>query len=233
VKTLAVIPTYCESENIGAMLSFIIDKIPSVHVLVVDDNSPDGTGKMVENFRQNHPRVVHLLSREKKEGLGPAYVAGFNWGLARDYDSFVQLDADFSHDPLDIPRLVGALDSFDAAFGCRYVKGGGIHGWSLLRHFISRGGNWYAGTMLKMPQVDLTGGFNAWRRNVLEKILSRPIRSRGYSFQVELKFRAFQEGFGLAEIPIQFEDRVRGSSKMSLRIAVEAALRIWQLRRQG
>lgn len=227
---LVVVPTYNESENINQLLFQLTREVSDIDVLVVDDSSPDGTAEIVKRFMRHEPRV-HLLSRPKKDGLAGAYIAGFGWGLERGYRFVVEMDADFSHQPTDVPRLLEALQTHDAAIGCRYKEGGRISGWSFLRQFISRGGNIYAQTILGLKVKDLTGGFNAWRREVLEKIGIHNIRSRGYAFQVELKTRAHKAGFQLTEIPIHFENRRLGKSKMSGSIVWEAAFRVLQLRR--
>lgn len=226
---LVIVPTYNEVENIPQLLKELNEKAPHCDVLVVDDNSPDNTADSVKTFAKNHPQV-HLLSREKKDGLAGAYIAGFRWGLERHYDRFVQMDADFSHSPADVPRLIKALETYDQAMGSRYVKGGSTSGWTLPRVFISRGGNIYARTVLHLPFHDLTGGFNAHRRKVLETIGLGEITSRGYAFQVEIKYRTFKKGFTQTEIPILFENRKYGVSKMSQDIVKEAAFKVFQLR---
>lgn len=229
-KTLVVIPTYNEAENISNLLNQLTKHIGGFDVLVVDDNSPDGTKDIVLRFMKHEPSV-HLLVRPKKEGLGSAYIAGFRWGLERGYQGLVEMDADFSHQPSDVPRLIEALKESDVVIGCRYGDGGGIAGWSVFRQAISRGGNLYAQKILRLPVLDLTGGFNAWRREVLEKIDISNVRSKGYAFQVELKYRAHKNGFKLKEIPIHFENRRLGKSKMSGNIIWEAAFRVLELRR--
>jgi dolichol-phosphate mannosyltransferase len=227
---LFVVPTYNESENISTLLHQLSRNVPEADVLVVDDNSPDGTQDVVKRFQKNSPQV-HLLGRPGKGGLAAAYIAGFGWGLERKYQTFIEMDADLSHSPQDVGRFLTELKRFDAVIGCRYALGGGISGWSLLRQVISRGGNIYAEKVLKLPFKDLTGGFNGWRRSVLEKIQIQSIRSKGYAFQVELKCRAHRAGFKLTEIPIHFENRKLGKSKMSSRIVWEAAFRVLEMRR--
>jgi dolichol-phosphate mannosyltransferase len=229
-KTLVIVPTYNEVENIGPLLTAITNAVDGVDILVVDDNSPDGTERVVKQFMR-HGERVHLLSRPKKDGLAAAYCAGFRWGLARDYDYFIEMDADFSHPPSDLNRHLEALKTNDVVIGCRYMSGGGTSGWSVIRESISRGGNFYAQTVLNLPYRDLTGGFNAWRRKVLETIKIDDIRSKGYAFQVELKCRSHKAGFKIQEIPIQFENRKYGNSKMSGSIVWEAAFRVLQMRR--
>jgi len=227
--TLVIVPTYNEAENIGLLLESIERHAPDVDVLVVDDNSPDGTQKIVAQKQLSDPRV-HLLSRAGKQGLAAAYVAGFQWGLDHGYRRLIQMDADFSHDPKYLPAMVETLRESPVVTGSRYIPGGGTVGWSLLRKLISRGGNVYARWILGIVHHDLTGGFNGWRREVLEKIRIDAIRSRGYAFQVELKYRALKTGFSIREIPIQFEDRQRGKSKMSGEIVWEAAFRVFQMK---
>ncbi len=228
-RSLVIVPTFNEIENITQILKALDEKAPDSDVLVVDDNSPDGTAAAVKTFTETHPKT-HLLSREKKNGLAGAYIAGFKWGLERDYDYFIQMDADFSHSPSDVPRLLKALETHDQAMGSRYIKGGSTSGWTLPRIFISRGGNIYARTVLGIPFNDLTGGFNAHRRKVLETIDLNNITSKGYAFQVEIKYRTFKKGFKQTELPILFENRRLGVSKMSQDIVKEAALKVLQLR---
>jgi dolichol-phosphate mannosyltransferase len=228
-RCLIIVPTYNEIENITQLLTALDEKSPEADILVVDDNSPDGTATAVKSFMENHPQV-HLLEREKKNGLAGAYIAGFQWGLAKHYDNFVQMDADFSHNPADVPRLLKALDTYDQAMGSRYIKGGSTSGWTLPRILISRGGNIYARAILGIPFSDLTGGFNAHRRKVLETIELKNITSRGYAFQVEIKYRTFKKGFKQIEVPILFENRKYGTSKMSQDIVKEAAFKVFKLR---
>ena len=230
MPSLIVVPTYNEVENLGALLTRVGEETPEAHVLVVDDNSPDGTRNVVKNFQRQDPRV-HLLERPGKQGLGPAYLAGMRWGIDHGYDKIVQMDADFSHDPSYLPKFLRTLDEADVVMGSRYAPGGTTENWSLLRKFISRGGNTYAKTVLGLKYTDLTGGFNGWRAKALEKLGFEAVRSRGYAFQVELKYRAHVAGLKLAEVPITVPDRRLGQSKMSSRIVFEAALRVLQLRR--
>jgi len=228
-NSLIIVPTYNEAENISELIDQVLATVPGAHILIVDDNSPDGTGRIVTR-RAHLDARVHLLHREKKEGLAAAYQAGFKWGLAESYDYFLQMDADFSHSPLDAPRLLARLTDAQVAIGCRYIDGGSTEGWSFIRQGISRGGNTYAQIILRLPYKDLTGGFNAWRREALEKIRPETIRSRGYAFQVEMKYRAHKNGFMIREMPIHFENRKYGKSKMSGRIVWEAAFRVWQMK---
>jgi len=228
--TLVILPTYNEADNIEKMLREILRENPTVDILVVDDNSPDGTAKIVQAFQKGSSKI-HLLNRPRKEGLAAAYIAGFSWGLSHNYQVLVEMDADFSHSPKDLTKLLEKIEESDVVVGCRYVTGGGTVGWSRLREFISRGGNIYAKTFLRLPYSDLTGGFTAWRREVLEKIDISTIRSKGYAFQVELKYHAHHKGFKMIEVPIHFRNRQMGKSKMSGQIVWEAAFRVLQLRR--
>lgn len=228
-KSLVIVPTYNESENIRALLEALVSHAPMADVLVVDDTSPDGTHQIARDFAAANPQI-HVLVRAEKEGLAAAYVAGFRWGLEKNYARIIQMDADFSHAPKDVPRLIQALETCDVVSGSRYTAGGTVGGWGWLRQVISRGGNIYARTILRLKFSDLTGGFNGWRKEVLEKVDIGTLRSRGYAFQVELKYRAHRSGFRLAEIPIHFENRRLGTSKMSGNIVWEAARRVVQMR---
>lgn len=226
---LVVLPTYNESANISGILTAILETDPTLHVLVVDDNSPDGTHQRAKEYARHDDRV-HVCIREKKEGLGKAYIAGFDWAINRDYAQIVQMDADFSHPPESLKTMLEILKRADVAVGCRYMSGGKIVGWSRLREAISRGGNWYAQTLLKLPYLDLTGGFNGWRTDVLKAIDYKSVRSSGYAFQVELKYRAHKKGFKIEEFPIVFANRKYGSSKMTGKIVWEAAQRVLKMR---
>ncbi|MBI4403116.1 MAG: polyprenol monophosphomannose synthase [Deltaproteobacteria bacterium] len=228
-KHLLIVPTFNEAANIKRLLKKLAVNAPFVDLLVVDDSSPDGTADIVRNYQKKNSNV-HLLLQPHKMGLARAYIEGFLWGLARDYEAFIQMDADFSHDPRDLKRFFQELQNYDLVIGCRYANGGGIAGWSWLREGISRGGNVYARTILQLPYHDLTGGFNGWRRKVLESIGVQHIRSQGYVFQVELKYRAHQAGFSIHEIPIIFRDRELGKSKMTGLVVWEAAFRVLQMR---
>ncbi|HEX4924702.1 MAG TPA: polyprenol monophosphomannose synthase [Bdellovibrionales bacterium] len=230
MRALVIIPTYNERENIAPLVEAIASYGRGIHILVVDDNSPDGTAKEVERLQVRFPQL-HLLLRAEKKGLGRAYIAGFHWGLERGYDALIEMDADFSHRPEDLIKIVETLEG-GAPFvvGSRYVSGGGTVNWGLGRKLLSRGGSFYAGAILGYPLKDWTGGFNGWRREVLEAIGLDNIRSDGYSFQVELKYRALRAGFKGREVPIIFEDRRVGESKMSLMIVFEAFYRVWKIR---
>lgn len=206
--------------------------VPQVALLFVDDSGDDGTAEQIVQQQQQHNNVF-LLAQEQRGGLAKAYLAGFAWGLARNYDCFVTMDADLSHDPAYLPALLKLLTECDMAIGSRYVAGGGTSDWSLLRRLISRFGSFYARTLLNLAVHDPTAGYAAFRRRVLEGLSLAEIKSRGYMFQVEFKYRAALAGCTLREIPIMFVDRKRGKSKMTLAIGLEAALYTWQLRRLG
>lgn len=226
-----VLPTYNESENLEAMIAAASEVLgraapDGFAILVADDNSPDGTGAIADRLAATRD-WLHVLHRTKKEGIGPAYVAGFTQALANGADYVMEMDCDFSHDPTDLARLLAAVDrsrggQADLALGSRYVPGGGVTDWGLLRRFISYGGSTYARTMLGLKVRDLTGGFKCFRREVLEAMNLQEVRSQGYAFQVELTYRAVKAGFAVREVPIVFRDRERGASKMSWRITGEA-----------
>lgn len=229
MKTLVVIPTYNEKENIQAIIPEVLKIGLGVDILVVDDNSPDGTGGIVKKL-QNQFSQLHLLERAGKQGLGKAYIAGFKWGIEKGYDAIVEMDADFSHRPQDLVPLVGGLKTHDFAVGSRYVQGGATVNWGLMRKIISRGGGIYSRLILGFPLNDWTGGFNAWKKEVLLGIGLDSVQSNGYSFQIELKYKALKKGFKGTETPIVFEDRRVGQSKMSLKIVIEAFYRVWIMR---
>ena len=239
-RALVVIPTFNEAENIGVVVERVLVVAAAlagwaVDVLVVDDNSPDGTADLVERMRGKAGEAkghLHLLRRGAKEGLGRAYVAGFQWGRARGYDAFVEMDADLSHDPRELPALLGWLESRDFVVGSRYVAGGRIVGWGPARRLLSAGGSLYARALLGSPIRDMTGGFNAWRAEALKAVGLESLVASGYVFQIELKTRALAAGLLAAEIPITFRDRVRGASKMDSRIALEAIRGVLSLRRE-
>ena len=226
---LVVVPTYNEIENLETLLTGIHAAVPIAHVLVVDDNSPDGTGDLAAKIASTDARV-HVLHRAGKEGLGRAYVAGLSWGVQKGYECIIQMDADLSHDPAALPSLLAASETHDLVLGSRYVQGGGTRNWGLFRRLLSRGGSLYAKLILGLAQNDLTGGFKCWRRNVLEAIHLETVRADGYSFQIEMTYRAVLHGFKVAEVPITFVDRVDGVSKMSKRIVGEAITMVWKLR---
>lgn len=227
---LICIPTYNEAENLPLIVPAVLAAVPAAHVLVVDDASPDGTGRLADELAAANEQV-HVLHRAGKEGLGRAYLAAFRWALARGYPYVFELDADFSHDPRYLPGFVALLeDGADVVVGSRRVRGGGVENWGALRRFISWGGSTYARTILGVPVRDLTGGFNGFRREVLERIDLDQVTSTGYCFQIELKYRALKRGFRVIERPIVFPDRVRGTSKMNGSIVGEAMLQVWKLR---
>jgi dolichol-phosphate mannosyltransferase len=231
LKVTFVIPTYNEAENLPQITAALFNlSIPGLTVLVVDDNSPDGTGQIAEELSQTHAGRVQVLHRTGKLGLGSAYIAGFQHCLQDGADAIGQMDADFSHPPEKIQQLLRALDGCDVAMGSRYIPGGSLDvNWPLWRKGLSTFGNIYARTILGMPMKDVTGGFRLWRRSTLQKMPLDRIRSNGYVFQVEMAYVAHKLGFTFQEVPIYFADRRWGTSKMSLRIQVEAAVRVWQL----
>jgi dolichol-phosphate mannosyltransferase len=228
MKAVVCLPTYNERENLGRMLLALADK--GVSVLVIDDNSPDGTGELADRLaaKLEHVQVLH---RDRKEGLGPAYLAGFRRALADPAVELVlEMDADFSHDPDDVCRLISAAGSADLVLGSRYVEGGSIANWGRVRRFVSTGGSLYARWILGIPVHDLTGGFKCFRREVLETLDLEAITSRGYAFQIETTYRALRAGFRVVEIPISFADREHGGSKMSRRIVLEGIWKVPALR---
>lgn len=229
MKTLIIIPTYNECENIANLIEAVLNLKQGHHILVVDDSSPDGTGNIVLKLAEENSEV-YLLSRPGKQGLGRAYIAGFKWGLDKGYEALVEMDADFSHRPEDLGLLVSKLKDHDFAVGSRYIEGGRTINWGLFRKIISRGGGIYSRMILGFPLNDWTGGFNAWKRHVLEGIHLDTVKSNGYSFQIELKYKALKKGYLGAESPIVFEDRRVGKSKMSFKIVIEAFYRVWLLR---
>ena len=225
-----VLPTYNEAGNIEAFVEAVLAKLPaSARVLIVDDNSPDGTGRLADRLASEHEQLS-VLHRPHKEGLGPAYIAGFERALAEGAGYVLEMDSDFSHDPAYLPRLLEAGERTDLAIGSRYVPGGGVGDWGAVRRAISRGGSAYARLVLGLRVRDLTGGFKCFRREVLEAIDLDSIRSRGYAFQVEMTYRAIQRGFEVVEVPIVFRERRAGASKMDSSIVAEAAWRVPLLR---
>jgi dolichol-phosphate mannosyltransferase len=225
-----ILPTYNEAENLERIVPAILERLPAPRrVLIVDDNSPDGTGAVADRLAETD-ESVSVLHREFKEGLGPAYLAGFRIALEAGAERIVEMDADFSHDPAYLPQLIEATENADLAIGSRYVPGGGVTEWGAPRRFISRGGSAYARLALGVPIRDLTGGFKCFRRIVLETIDLDSIRARGYAFQVETTYRAIKAGFRVVEIPIVFKDRADGTSKMSKSIVAEAIWRVPAMR---
>jgi dolichol-phosphate mannosyltransferase len=231
-RALLCLPTYDERENLAPMIEAILAAAPQLDVLVIDDNSPDGTGQLADQIAAREPRV-QVLHRAGKEGLGRAYLAGFAWALARDYGLVLEMDCDFSHDPKYLPAMLAAAGEADLVLGSRYVRGGGTVNWGLLRKLISRGGSLYARTILGLSVRDLTGGFKCFRREVLEAIDLPTVECTGYAFQIELTYRAARRGFRITELPIVFADRRVGHSKMSRRIVLEAIARVWSIRLSG
>ena len=231
MSTVVVVPTYDEAGGVLTLLDAVLRETPHVDVLVVDDNSPDGTAGLVARH-QEHGQRVHLLRRPRKDGLGAAYRAGFKWALAAGYDVGVQMDADLSHPPDRLPALLAALDDADVAVGSRYVRGGGVRDWSLVRRAISFGGNVYVRLVLGIPVADATAGFKAFRREALISIGAVHSESNGYCFQIENTWRATRLGLLVVEVPITFQDRSQGASKMSGDIVREALLRVlvWRWR---
>jgi dolichol-phosphate mannosyltransferase len=233
VRAVVCLPTYNERENIEPMLRALGDVFAAAgidgQVLVIDDNSPDGTGSVADRLREELGFVA-VLHRPAKQGLGPAYLAGFEQALAAGAELVLEMDCDFSHDPADLPRLVAAADNADLVLGSRYVPGGGTGNWGLLRRAVSRGGCLYAQAALGLPIRDLTGGFKCYRRRVLEGIRLEEISSKGYAFQIETTYRAVRAGFRVVEVPIVFTDREVGGSKMSRTIVFEAIARVPALR---
>jgi len=227
VRATVCLPTYTERENLERLVRALGEH--GVSVLVIDDNSPDGTGKLADRLAQELDHVV-VLHRPRKEGLGPAYLAGFKRALADGAELILEMDCDFSHDPADVPRLIAAAEDADLVLGSRYVEGGSIRNWGLLRRLVSAGGSLYARAVLGVDVRDLTGGFKCYRRQVLETIDLDAISSRGYAFQIETTYRAIRTGFRVIEIPITFADRDRGASKMSKTIFLEGIWKVPALR---
>ncbi len=230
-SSLIIIPTYKEVENIGLMIPAVLDQDPSYALLIVDDGSPDGTADAVRGLMKQYPDRLHLLERPGKQGLGTAYILGFRWALERGYSFVLEMDADFSHDPKDLPRLINACsEGADVSVGSRYVKGGKVENWPADRVLISKGASIYVRLITWMPVRDTTAGFVCYKREVLEAIDLDKIRFIGYAFQIEMKYAAWRSGFRIREIPITFKDRVKGSSKMSKGIVKEAALGVLSIR---
>jgi dolichol-phosphate mannosyltransferase len=226
-RVLVVIPTYNERDNIEAIIDRVVRSAPDAHVLIADDSSPDGTGKIANELAANDPRIF-VLHRTEKAGLGAAYIAGFGWGIERGYDVLVEMDADGSHAPEQLPSLLAALHEADVVLGSRWVNGGTVVNWPMSRELISRGGNLYTRIALGVDLRDATGGYRAYRRAVLEAVDYGGVASQGYCFQVDLAWRASRAGFRVVEVPITFTDRERGESKMSGAIVREALWRVTQ-----
>lgn len=220
MKTLIIIPTYNEIDNLRPLLTQIFSYVPETDILIVDDNSPDGTGKLADEIRIENPQV-NVLHRPGKQGLGTAYIAGFKYAIEHGYDAAFEMDADFSHDPRYLPDFLKAIEDADLVIGSRYIPGGDTPNWSILRRLISGGGNIFARLMLGISVYDSTAGYRCYRRRVLESIDLDTIQSQGYAFQVELAYRVTQKGFKIVETPIVFMDRRVGKSKMSRKIVIE------------
>lgn len=229
-RAVVVIPTFNEAENLGLIVPEVLAQHPGVEILVVDDDSPDGTGKLADDLAERNPGRVHVLHRQGKRGLGPAYRAGLRRALELGADVVVQMDADFSHPPATIPTLLKEIEEYDVVLGSRYLKGITVVNWPIERILISYFGNAYARFVTGLPISDTTGGFRCMRRGVLERIGLSRIRSDGYAFQIEMNYRFHKHGARVKEIPFFFLDRERGESKLSLRIAVEALWMVWWLR---
>ena len=230
-RILIIIPTYNEAENITALLTRVLDGPTMPDVLVIDDGSPDGTADQVRVLQRTYPKRLHLLERPRKMGLGTAYLAGFAYALARDYTLICEMDADFSHDPDDLPRLIEAVQNgADLAIGSRYVEGGGVRHWPRTRLMLSYGAGVYTRLITRMPIRDVTAGFKCFHRRVLETLDLDRVKSNGYSFQVEMHYRTWKHGFHIVEVPIIFTERTEGQSKMSNAIVREAMFKVWELR---
>jgi len=229
MKTIVTIPTYNEIENIEKLINAIFSVLPETHVLIVDDNSPDGTAKKVDEMKKDNDRI-HLIVRPEKNGLGTAYIAGFEYALELGFDVIFEMDADFSHDPKDLPRLLEALDDNDLVIGSRYVTGINVVNWPLRRLFLSYGANLYTRIITGLPIKDATGGFKAFRAEALSKIDLTKVKSNGYGFQIEMNYLLWKSGARLKEIPIIFIDRRSGVSKMNKKIIYEAVFLVWKLK---
>jgi dolichol-phosphate mannosyltransferase len=229
-RALVIVPTYNERENVRRLIESVLEKDPRIDMLIVDDGSPDGTGAIVQEITATNDRV-HLLSRPRKLGLGTAYIAGFRWALARDYEYVLEMDADFSHDPVHLPQFLSAVENADLVLGSRYQQGRvTVVNWPIGRLILSYCANIYARAVTGLPVWDATGGFKCFRRSVLQAIDLDQVRSNGYAFQIEMSFRAWKRNFRIAEIPIVFVDRTEGTSKMSNSIVREAVWMVWRLR---
>ena len=229
MKTLIISPTYNERKNIRQLVNMVIGENPELHLLIVDDNSPDGTGEKVKKLQTEYKNLF-LETRLKKSGLGTAYIFGFKWALEKKYDNIIQMDADLSHNPKDLPRMVNNLQKYDLVIGSRYINGISVVNWPLRRLMLSYGANAYSRVITGMPIMDGTGGFKAWKSSVLSNIDLDSVKSQGYSFQIEMNFRAWVKKFNIKEIPIIFSDRTIGQSKMSKTIVYEAIFMVWRLR---
>jgi dolichol-phosphate mannosyltransferase len=229
MKTLVIIPTYNEIHNVQKLVPQLLESYPFTDILVVDDNSPDGTADFIQSLSEKEPRV-NLLKREKKMGLGTAYVAGFRFMLSNGYEAAIQMDADFSHDPKEITRFMENIENHDLVIGSRYIYGVRVANWPIKRLLLSYFANLYSRVITGMPVKDGTGGFKCFKRIVLESINLNKIHSNGYSFQIEMNYKTWKKGFKIIEIPITFVDRIHGTSKMSKKIVREAIFMVWKLR---
>jgi len=231
-KTLVIIPTYNEKENAQEIITAVLSQSPTVEVLIVDDGSPDGTGDIVATMQKTEPRI-HLMRRAGKQGLGTAYIAGFKWALARDFAFVMEMDADFSHDPKEIPNFLKAIETADLVLGSRYTGGvARVVNWPLKRLALSKGASLYVRLITGLPVMDPTGGFKCFRRQVLEVIGLDEIRCSGYAFQIELSYKTWLRGYRVREIPITFADRTAGKSKMAGNIVREALWMVWSMAAQ-
>jgi dolichol-phosphate mannosyltransferase len=228
-KAIVLLPTYNEKENIEGIIPEILRQDDRLSILVIDDNSPDGTGEIADRISAQNPRVF-VLHREQKRGLGQAYIAGFRWALEKDYDYIFEMDADFSHDPGCLPAFLENIRTHDVVLGSRYISGVNVINWPMTRLLLSYYANVYTRIITGLPLRDATGGFKCFRRRVLEVIELDEVKSNGYSFQIEMSFRAWKKGFSIKEIPIVFADRTAGTSKMSKSIVREAVIMVWRLR---
>ncbi|NJD11189.1 MAG: polyprenol monophosphomannose synthase [Gemmatimonadetes bacterium] len=230
MRGLVIIPTYNERDNLPRLVPGVLGQDPRLEVLIIDDASPDGTGEVADGIASEEPRV-HVLHRAGKLGLGTAYIAGFHWGLEHGFDWLFEMDADFSHDPAHLPAFIAGLAEYDVVLGSRYLDGRvTVVNWPITRLLLSYFANVYARTVTGLPLFDATGGFKAFRRQVLEQVALDRVESEGYSFQIEMSLRAWKKGFRIGEIPIVFVDRTTGESKMSKRIIREAIWKVWKLR---
>ncbi len=231
-KNLIILPTFNERDNIEKIIPEIWQVLPETHILVVDDNSPDGTGRLVDALSCSEPRL-HILHRKTNRGLGPSYIDGFLWAIEKEYDTIFEMDADFSHQPKYLPTFLEKIQSYDIVLGCRYIEDGGVEGWATHRQWLSILGNQYAKGLLNMKLQDMTGGFKCFRRSALEKLPLHEIRSTGYIFQVEVTQLSHLMGLSIMEIPIVFLEREEGVSKMSWEICWEAMVGMWRLRNRS
>jgi len=232
MRAVVVVPTYQEALNIAGILARVRSSLPDADVLVVDDDSPDGTAAIAERVGAELGRI-HVLIRPTRQGLGPAYRAGWRWAMERGYEAVIDMDADGSHDPAELPVLLGRLvDGADLVMGARYIPGGSVPGWAMHRLLLSKGGNWYAMRALRLPVHDATGGYRAYRTELLRKIDLSTLRANGYGFQIELAYRSVQVGATVVEVPITFIDRTQGTSKMHAAIIAEALwlVTVWAIR---